>query len=176
MSVILGIDPGSRISGYGVIEFSQNRYRYIASGRIRLTDSALAPRLEVLFNYLSQLIKEHNPDAVAVEQVFVGKSASSALKLGHARGIALLAPQLASVPVYEYAARAIKQAVTGTGAASKEQVQSMVARLLELDASPASDAADALAVALCHAHSFKLAALRKRSAAQATDIEVPTAQ
>ncbi len=161
MSVILGIDPGSRLSGFGVIEFRHNRFRYIASGTIRLSDDSLAARLEVLFSNLQQLIGDHEPAAVAVEQVFVGKSAASALKLGHARGIALLAPQLAQVPVYEYAARAVKQAVTGTGAANKEQVQSMVVRLLGLNAKPASDAADALAVALCHAQSFKLLRMRE---------------
>lgn len=156
MSIILGIDPGSRVTGYGVIESIRGRQRYVASGNIRLPNSSLSARLEVLYQNLQGLIAEYTPASVGVEQVFVGKSAGSALKLGHARGIALLVPQLAKIPVYEYSARTVKQAVTGTGAADKEQVQSMVVRLLSLNSKPSSDAADALAVALCHSYSVKL--------------------
>ena len=159
MSAILGIDPGSRVTGYGVIESSGKQPLYVASGCIRLPDASLPERLKVLYNSLFELMEEYAPGAVAIEQVFVGKSAGSALKLGHARGVAMLAPTLENIPVFEYAARSIKQAVAGTGAADKEQVQSMVVRLLKLNAAPAVDASDALAVALCHLYSNKLSQL-----------------
>ena len=152
MSIILGIDPGSRVTGYGVVATcgASMQPRYLASGCIRLDGKAIAPRLQTIFESLQQLIEQYRPDEFAIEQVFVGKSASSALKLGQARGVALLAASMLDLPIAEYAARSIKQAVTGTGAADKEQVQSMVVRLLGLNAAPQADAADALAVALCH--------------------------
>lgn len=156
MSIILGIDPGSRVTGYGVLQIVNRKPHYIASGCIRLSGSAIAPRLQTIFEGLTDLIKEYNPDSFAIERVFVGKSADSALKLGHARGVAILVASMANLPVSEYAARTIKQAVAGTGAADKKQVQSMVVRLLKLSASPAADAADALAVALCHCYSASL--------------------
>lgn len=157
MSIILGIDPGSRVTGYGVIATDSKAIqpRYIASGCIRLDGKDIAPRLQVIFESLQQLIKQYQPDEFAIEQVFVGKNASSALKLGHARGVAILAATMQNLPVAEYAARSIKQAVTGTGAADKEQVQSMVTRLLALNAVPQADAADALAVALCHCYNTR---------------------
>ncbi len=160
MSIILGIDPGSRKTGYGIIESVGGKPHYIASGCIRLTsETGLPARLTSLFTSLQTLIDDYHPVDVAVEQVFVGKSAGSALTLGHARGVALLVPSMAGLDVFEYAARSVKQAVAGTGAADKAQVQSMVVRLLKLNATPGEDAADALAVALCHMYSVKLSRL-----------------
>ncbi|MBT8138431.1 MAG: crossover junction endodeoxyribonuclease RuvC [Gammaproteobacteria bacterium] len=156
MSTILGIDPGSRVTGYGLLNVAGGQTHYIASGCINLSAGlSMADRLQHLFESLQHLIAEYQPGCTAIEQVFVGKNASSALKLGQARGVALLAASLAALPVFEYAPRAIKQSVAGTGAADKAQVQSMVVRLLKLNGTPASDAADALAVALCHAHSMR---------------------
>lgn len=157
MSIVLGIDPGSRVTGYGLIDMGNGsgsvQPRYIASGCIRMDDTDMAPRLVTIYNSISQLISDYSPDVAAIEQVFVGKSANSALKLGHARGAAMLAISMANLPLEEYAARAVKQAVAGTGAADKEQVQAMVVKLLRLNKAPAADAADALAVALCRAFS-----------------------
>lgn len=156
MAIILGIDPGSQVTGYGLLDCSGGSPRYLASGCIRLTTQAtMADRLRHLYESLQQLVSEHSPTYTVIEQVFVGKNANSALKLGQARGVALLAASLSAVPVFEYAPRAIKQAVCGTGGADKTQVQSMVVRLLKLSGTPAPDAADALAVALCHAHSMR---------------------
>ena len=156
MSIILGIDPGSRVTGYGVIAAPAGQPRYLASGCIRMQQVDMSVRLQTIFSNLTQIIGEYQPDQVAIEQVFVGKSAASALKLGHARGVAMLAACQADVPLAEYSARTIKQAVAGTGAADKEQVQAMVVRLLKLNKAPAADAADALAVAMCHAFSQSL--------------------
>ena len=164
-AIVLGIDPGSRVTGYGLIAVEGQRPRYLASGCIRLGDAPLEQRLQTIFDALGELIAHHQPSAVAIEQVFVGKNATSALKLGHARGVALLAASIASLPVAEYTPRAIKQAVTASGAADKQQVQAMVVRLLQLSRKPASDAADALAIALCHA--FTSAPLRAAKAAVA---------
>ena len=156
MSIILGIDPGSRTTGYGLVESRRGQPHYLASGCIRLVQQGnLAARLECLFASLQSLVSDYKPTEAAIEQVFVGKSAGSALKLGQARGVAVLVPALAGLEVHEYAARRIKQAVAGTGAADKMQVQSMVVRLLKLNAAPAEDAADALAVALCHLYSAR---------------------
>lgn len=155
MSIILGIDPGSRVTGYGLIDVGSAgaKPKYIASGCIRMDGAAIAPRLVTIYQSVGQLIQQYSPDMAAIEQVFVGKSASSALKLGHARGAAMLAISMAGIPLDEYAARSVKQAVAGTGAADKRQVQDMVVRLLHLNKAPAADAADALAIALCKAFS-----------------------
>ena len=154
---ILGIDPGTRITGYGLIDVSGNHLRHVDHGTIR-TESGndLALRLKTLHQGLDRIISRHRPDAVAVEQVFLAKNAMSALKLGHARGVALLAGVNADLPVFEYAALQVKSAVVGYGKADKNQVQRMVRTLLCLSAVPPQDAADALAVAICHAHSRKL--------------------
>ncbi|HQU15991.1 MAG: crossover junction endodeoxyribonuclease RuvC [Gammaproteobacteria bacterium] len=149
---ILGIDPGSRITGYGVIDVVGTRACYVASGCIRVQGTDLASRLRLIFEEVRQIVDGYRPEQVAIERVFLHRNVDSALKLGHARGVALCAAALGSVPVTEYSAREIKQAVVGTGAAAKVQVQHMVRQLLGLDASPQSDAADALAVALCHSH------------------------
>ena len=152
MTVILGIDPGSRKTGFGVISVRGSRQEYVASGVIRLPLVALADRLKIIFDGISEIIDMHGPDEVAVEEVFMAKSAGSALKLGQARGAAIVACVNREIIVAEYTARQIKQSVVGTGAAQKEQVQHMVMTLLKLPACPQEDAADALAAALCHAH------------------------
>lgn len=153
MALILGIDPGSRKTGFGIINAVSGRHEYITSGVIRLPDADLPERLKVIFESLTEIIELHSPQQVAVEQVFMAKNAGSALKLGQARGAAIVACVTQGLEAHEYSARQIKQAVTGTGAAQKEQVQHMVKILLKLPAAPQEDAADALATAICHAHS-----------------------
>lgn len=150
--IILGIDPGSRITGYGVIRYQSGKYQYIASGCIRLGDDAIPERLKKIFDGVSQLIQQYNPTEFAIEQVFLAKNPDSALKLGHARGAAIVAATHANLPVSEYSARQIKQSVVGKGNAEKSQVQHMVSYILELSGKPQADAADGLAVALCHCH------------------------
>lgn len=153
---ILGIDPGSRVTGFGVVDFSQERVRYVASGSISSSDGAFAERLRMIFRSVGEIVAEYRPQAVAIESVFVHRNAMSALKLGQARSAALCATFALDIGVYEYAPREIKQAVVGTGSASKEQVQHMVVSLLGLDGRPLPDAADALAAALCHGNQRRL--------------------
>jgi crossover junction endodeoxyribonuclease RuvC len=154
MSIILGIDPGSRLTGFGVIEAQGSKLRYITSGCIRIDISQdLAFRLKQIFSCVSQIIDEQAPHEFAIEQVFMGKNVDSALKLGQARGSAIVAASMQDLPVFEYAARSVKQAVTGRGGADKEQVQHMVQILLSLPGKPQADAADALAIAITHAYS-----------------------
>jgi crossover junction endodeoxyribonuclease RuvC len=152
MSLILGIDPGSRKTGFGIINYVSGRSEYITSGVIRLPSAELPERLKVIFESVSELVELHCPQELSIEQVFMAKNAGSALKLGQARGAAIVACVAKDMAVSEYSARQIKQAVVGTGAANKSQVQHMVKVLLSLPAEPAEDAADALAAALCHAH------------------------
>lgn len=153
MSLILGVDPGSRKTGFGIINAVGDRHEYITSGVIRLpTDENLPRRIQTLCQSLTELIQQYCPQQVAVEEVFMAKNAGSALKLGQARGAAIAACVAQDVEVAEYTARQIKQAVVGTGAASKTQVQHMVKTLLRLPALPQEDAADGLAAAICHAH------------------------
>lgn len=149
---ILGIDPGSRATGYGVIEAHGDRAVCIAHGVIRTGDGDFAGRLGEIFSGIQALIREHGPEQAAVETVFVNRNAASALKLGQARGAAVCAAVAMGVPVAEYAPRLVKQAIVGRGGAEKAQVQHMVGVLLRLDVALAEDAADALAVALCHRH------------------------
>lgn len=151
MTVILGIDPGSRKTGFGVVETTKAGNRYVSSGVIKLpVEAPLAIRLKVLAESLNEIIDEYSPTLAAIEEVFMNKSAGSALKLGQARGAAMVICATHDLDVYEYATRQIKQAVVGTGGATKEQVQHMVTRLLRLPAVPGEDASDALAAALCH--------------------------
>ncbi len=152
MPRILGIDPGSRITGYGIVDGDQPP-RLVAEGTLRLPrGAALAVRLGRIYAGVSELIAAHAPDEVALEQVFVHRNPDTALKLGQARGAALTACVNAGLEVAEYAPAQIKQAVVGGGRADKRQVGYMVRALLRLTATPAEDAADALAAALCHAH------------------------
>ena len=152
MAVILGIDPGSRKTGFGIINYNAGRSDYITSGVIRLPDGELPERLRVIYESVTELVETHCPGELAIEQVFMAKSAGSALKLGQARGAAIVACVALQMAVSEYSARQIKQSVVGTGAADKAQVQHMVKTVLKLPAVPQEDAADALAAALCHAH------------------------
>lgn len=155
---ILGIDPGSRITGFGVVDFSSDSPTYVASGTVSSSDGEFPDRLRQIFTAVGEIVAEYRPDVVAIESVFMHKNAGSALKLGHARSAALCATFEHDVEVVEYAPREIKQAIVGTGAASKEQVQHMVIALLSLDATPALDASDALAAALCHGHQRRVRA------------------
>ncbi|MCH8536387.1 MAG: crossover junction endodeoxyribonuclease RuvC [Alkalimonas sp.] len=152
MAIILGIDPGSRLTGYGVIQHQGSRFDYVSSGCIRLPEADLPERLKHIFQGVSEIIRQHQPTFFAIEQVFMARNADSALKLGQARGAAIVAATQFDLPVFEYSARQVKQAVVGTGAADKAQVQHMVKAILKLPGNPQADAADALAVALCHGH------------------------
>ncbi|WP_395755477.1 crossover junction endodeoxyribonuclease RuvC [Edwardsiella ictaluri] len=152
MSIILGIDPGSRITGYGVIRQQGRQLEYIGSGCILAAVDDLPTRLKLVYAGVSEIITQFNPDCFAIEQVFMAKNADSALKLGQARGAAIVAAVNRDLPVFEYAARQIKQTVVGNGGAEKAQVQHMVRSLLKLPANPQADAADALAVAITHCH------------------------
>ena len=151
MAVILGIDPGSRVTGFGVIKHEASTTQYVSSGCIRATLKApAAERLQEIFSGLQELIFLHDPEHIAIERIFMARSAESALKLGQARGVALLAAAQAKRSIFEYEAKKVKQAVVGSGAAGKAQVQHMVQVLLGLEGRPQEDAADALAIALCH--------------------------
>ena len=159
---ILGIDPGLRVTGFGVIERSGNRLAYVTSGCVRSGAGELAARLKTILEGLSEVIARHQPGEVAVEKVFVNVNAQSTLALGQARGRAICAAVLAGLPVAEYTALQVKQSVVGKGHAAKEQVQHMVRRLLALPGDPSPDAADALACAICHAHGGALGGLSTR--------------
>jgi crossover junction endodeoxyribonuclease RuvC len=150
---ILGIDPGSRVTGYGVIATNGHEIGFIACGTIRTAaDPVFSRRLLTIFQDLCEVITIHRPEVAAVEDMFLDRNPSSALKLGHARGAAVVAALHNNLAVFDYSARKVKQAVAGYGQAEKGQVQHMVRSLLELDQVPSKDAADALAVAICHAH------------------------
>lgn len=157
---VLGIDPGSRITGYGIAEKIGNRLVHIDNGAI-FTDKAgdFPNRLKAIYEGLARVIAAYVPDAVAVEQIFLAHNAQSALKLGQARGAAIVAGVNAGLPVFEYTAMQVKQAVVGHGHATKDQVQQMVRILLHLPEIAQADASDALAVAICHANSANLKAL-----------------
>ena len=153
MAKLLGVDPGLRFTGWGMIEADGNRLCHIADGVIATdTATSLPGRLRVLHDALAALLAEHQPDEAAIEETYVNRNGTATLKLGYARGVALLAPALVGVPVTEYAAKSVKLAVVGTGGAQKQQVQMMVRRLLPGATIGRADAADALAVAICHAH------------------------
>lgn len=150
---ILGIDPGSRFTGFGVINVLRNgRLGYVASGCVRVPKGSLAQRLKVILDGVDEVICTHHPEVVAIEKVFMANNADSALKLGQARGAALCAALQHELPVSEYTALQIKRAVVGNGRGEKQQVQHMVTVLLDLSGKPQADAADALAAAICHAH------------------------
>ncbi len=149
--IILGIDPGSRITGYGLIRNLSNKIEYLHSGYIRVEGKQLPERLGIIFSQLSDLIQQHQPEHMSIESVFMHKNADSALKLGQARGAAICAGHYAGLEVFEYAPREIKLTVVGQGGAEKEQVQHMVKRLLSIREDLQSDEADGLAIAICHA-------------------------
>ncbi len=149
---ILGIDPGSRITGFGIIERHRQQSVYVTSGCIRTQSKLMPQRLQEIYTGLTQIIEQYQPTISAIEQVFVHRNVASALKLGQARGVAILACVQHNLTVHEYAPTQIKQAVVGNGHAEKIQVQQMVKILLSLSNTPQVDAADGLAAALCHAH------------------------
>lgn len=159
MTVILGIDPGSRRTGFGVIQLQGNRHLYLGSGHINVMKYPLAERLRQIYLNLQEVVQTYVPNEAAIEQVFMHENANSALKLGQARGAAIVAM---TIPVMEYSARQIKKSVAGYGAADKSQIQFMVQKLLNLRGELQADAADALAVAICHAHSRNLNQLQSK--------------
>lgn len=152
MTIILGIDPGSRVTGYGIIKEKNRVLQYIDSGCIRTSDGALSDRLLQIYNGICHLMDSYSPNEVAIEEVFMHQNPSSALKLGHARGVAMVAAASHRVKVCEYSAREVKQTVVGYGGAEKSQVKHMVVKMLMLNSAPQSDASDALAIAICHSH------------------------
>lgn len=149
---ILGIDPGSRITGFGVVDISEGQLAYVTSGCIRVSGQRLPERLKSIFDSVSEIVGDYRPDELAIEQVFVKHNVDSALKLGQARGAAICAAMTQALEVFEYTPTQIKQAIVGKGHADKAQVQFMVRAILKLPGVPQEDAADALACALCHRH------------------------
>jgi crossover junction endodeoxyribonuclease RuvC len=152
MPTILGIDPGSNITGFGIIDYSSGKYRYIKSGYIKTSKNNLTKQLYEIFSSISELVKSYQPQEIALEQIFMYVNVNSALKLGQAKGVAIVAATQGKIPIAEYSARQVKQAVVGYGNAEKNQVQHMVKLLLQLENKPQTDEADALAIAICHAN------------------------
>lgn len=152
MPIILGIDPGSRITGYGVISQKKHQLTYLGSGCIRTLDNGLPHKLKLIYSGVTEIITQFSPDVFCIEQVFMSKNADSALKLGQARGVAIVAATNHNLPVFEYAARQVKQTVVGNGGADKKQVQHMVRYLLKVPSGLQADSADALAIAITHCH------------------------
>jgi crossover junction endodeoxyribonuclease RuvC len=161
---VLGIDPGSNTTGYGILEESGGVIRHVDNGNISPgTKLPFHKRLHVIYDGLIELIEEHRPDAVAIENVFVAKNARSSLLLGHARGVAMLAASCAGLAIEEYTPSQVKLAITGSGRAGKEQIQHMVKAILSLPEIACEDASDALAVAICHLNSAGLRTALARS-------------
>lgn len=152
--IILGIDPGSRITGFGIIDNQTNQIKYIYSGNIKVSGDSLPQRLGNIYSRVDEVIQQYQPEQMSIENVFMARNADSALKLGQARGAAICAAHQAGLEIAEYAPREIKQAVVGKGAASKEQVQHMVKRLLGIQQVLQADEADGLAIAICHAQFY----------------------
>ena len=152
MSLILGIDPGSRVTGYGLINAVGNKLEYVHCGCVQTSQDSHAQRLIEIYRGISEVIEQYSPQQAAIEEVFVGRSAASALKLGQARGSAIVACLCHELPLFEYSPRKIKQAVVGAGSAEKQQVQHMVKALLRISDKLPEDASDALGVAICHAN------------------------
>lgn len=156
MERVIGIDPGSRVTGYGVVDVSPGKLQFVACGTVRTNQKyPFAHRLNEIFDGINEVIQLHDPAVAAVEDVFLASNPRSALKLGHARGAAVVAAMQNGLTVHDYSPRAVKQAVVGYGQAEKSQVQHMVRILLDLSGTPSADAADALAVAICHANQFR---------------------
>jgi crossover junction endodeoxyribonuclease RuvC len=155
VALILGIDPGSRKTGFGIINQVGAKVEYVTSGVIRVhKEPTLPDRLNVIFDSISEIIEQYSPSCLAIEQVFMGRGPDSALKLGQARGAAIVAGTQAKLEIFEYAARKVKQAVVGNGNADKDQIGYMVQYILKLPGVPQEDAADALAIALCHSYTY----------------------
>jgi len=154
---VIGIDPGSRFTGYGIVADQNNTQTCVLQGRIAVQGNNIAERLFYIYSELKQLISTYQPHELAIEQVFFHRNAQSALKLGQARGAALVAAAAQSLPIAEYSPKQIKQATVGYGSANKAQVQHMICALLKLKEIPETDAADALAIAICHCQSRRLA-------------------
>ena len=150
MPLILGIDPGSLKTGFGIIEHEGSRSTYVTSGIIRLPKAPLPERLKVIFDSVTEIVEEYSPRELSIEEVFMARDPKAAIKLGQARGAAIVAASSRDASLHEYSPNEIKQAITGRGHAEKQQIQHMVKILLGLTKSPATDAADALAVAICH--------------------------
>lgn len=161
---VLGIDPGSRITGFGVVEIHAHGIQYLASGCVRTENATFVERLKTIFEGVAEVVRTYAPTEIAIEKVFVQRNVDSALKLGQARGAALCAGVSQAVPIFEYSPTEIKQALVGRGRAEKLQVQHMVKTLLNLEGSPQADAADALACAICHCHTHYALAYFKRFA------------
>lgn len=165
--IILGIDPGSRVTGFGLIRVEKKSIEYVDSGVIRIKSELVPDRLLEIYTGLQEVMNRYVVDAAAIEQIFMHFNAQSALKLGQARGAALVALAERGLPISEYSARQIKQSVVGYGAAEKSQVQSMIQSMLKLSKAPVADAADALACAICHHHtSQSLKLFNQNSAGQ----------
>jgi crossover junction endodeoxyribonuclease RuvC len=156
--IILGIDPGTAITGYGIVKFSGNHFKVLDYGKILTSNKIdLANRLKCIYYSLEELINKYNPDHLAVEELFFNKNTRTALAVGHARGVILLAGAYHNISVFEYTPLQVKQAVVGYGRAEKKQVQEMVRIILNLDEIPKpDDVSDALAITICHAHSFRM--------------------
>lgn len=163
MTLILGIDPGSRITGYGLVRESSQGIQYVDSGCIRTPQGEFSERLKYIFSGICEIMETFSPDEIAIEQIFMHQNANAALKLGHARGVAIVACASHRGKINEYSAREVKQSVVGYGAAEKEQVNHMVVKILSLNKAPQADAADALAIAICHSHMRKGLHLLKRT-------------
>lgn len=154
---VIGIDPGSRITGYGVVEKKGSFLLHVDNGCLTTKkESPLPDRLLQIYESLMETIERFQPQAIAIEEVFFSKNVASALKLGESRGVALLAATQKKIPIFEYSTREVKQAITGYGQATKEQIQQMVQRLLKLPEVAQVDASDALALAICHLNSYKM--------------------
>ena len=155
MRRVIGVDPGSRKTGYGIIEISLSKINYVTSGHIAVDDKVFPKRLGIIYSEVLELATSYEVQEMAIEDVFLAKNPNSALKLGQARGVAIAAGIAKDLDIFEYAARQVKKTIVGKGGASKAQIQHMVRVLLNLPGVPQSDAADGLAIALCHAHSTR---------------------
>ena len=155
MRRVIGVDPGSRKTGYGIIEISLSKISYVTSGHISVDDEFFPKRLGIIYSEVLELATNYDVQEMAIEQVFLAKNPNSALKLGQARGVAIAAGIAKNLEIFEYAARQVKKTIVGKGGASKTQIQHMVRVLLNLPGVPQADAADGLAIALCHAHSTR---------------------
>ena len=155
MRRVIGVDPGSRKTGYGIIEISVSKIDYVTSGHISVDDEFFPKRLGIIYSEVLELATNYDVQEMAIEDVFLAKNPNSALKLGQARGVAIAAGIAKDLEIFEYAARQVKKTIVGKGGASKTQIQHMVRVLLNLPGVPQADAADGLAIALCHAHSTR---------------------